>query len=803
MLCRLAFGMEKGMNKTKVVDKLYYTNQAVAWTEALPLGNGRLGAMVYGIVDKDRIQINEDTIWYGGPQNRVNHSAYENLEKIRSLIMDGEIQKAEELLRYAFTGNPLSMRHYQSGGDFWLRSRETEPITDYERTLSLRDAIAQVTYKQGEVTYSRTYFISEELQTLIVEVSADQPGAVNVDGQVTREKKYDSVSVTDDIVMLKGNLGKGGLDFALAYTATSEGGMVQVIGENIVIRNADKARFYITEGTTFQEYLADFMAHDADCNLESERLAELGMQEVAWRRKLVERLTDTLQQAKKVPYCQALEEHIQNHRRLYDRVCLRLEPEVTAAIPTDARLAAIKQGADDNELMTLYFNYGRYLMITGSRPGTLPLNLQGIWNDKMQPPWDSKYTININTEMNYWPAEICNLSECHEPLFDLLRRTVKRGQRTAWEMYHCRGFVIHHNTDIWADTAPQDIWMPGTYWVMGGAWLCAHIWMHFEYTQDIKFLASLYDVLEQAVLFFCDYMSEKDGKMILCPSVSPENTYALPDGNGGCVCYNSTMDIMILRELLQNFVAASELLGKPETISALDAMKTEKPVIQESLVRNAMEMLPKLPKTQIGKYGQIMEWAEDYEEKDKGHRHISHLYGLHPGSEITVDGTPKLAQAARVTLERRLAHGGGYTGWSCAWLINFYAKLWDGENAYKMLKKILSESTDKNLMDTHPGKNGSVFQIDGNMGACAAIVHMLIQSNARRVILLPACPKAWNTGSLQGVKVVGNALFDIAWKDGTITSCRIHAAFDWEKEIHYNGQKVHVALKAGESFTLV
>ncbi|MBO5279243.1 MAG: glycoside hydrolase family 95 protein [Lachnospiraceae bacterium] len=798
------------MYRTNGTDKLYYTSQATKWTEALPLGNGRLGAMVFGIVDKDRIQINEDTIWYGGPQNRVNHSAYENLEKVRSLIMDGEIQQAEELLRYAFTGNPFSMRHYQTGGDFWLRPRETGPVTDYERTLSLRDAVAQVKYKQGEVTYTRTYFISQKLQTLIVEVSADRAGAVNVDGQITREKKYDSVSVTDDIVMLKGNLGKGGLDFALAYTATSEGGTVQVIGENIVVRNADKARFYIAEATTFQEYLDDFIAHDADCNPEGERLAELGMQEVVWRRRLAERLIETLIQAKKVPYCRALEEHISNHGELYNRVCLRLEPAAGCSVinavreqTTDARLAAIKQGADDNELMTLYFNYGRYLMITGSRPGTLPLNLQGIWNDKMQPPWDSKYTININTEMNYWPAEICNLPECHEPLFDLLRRTVKRGQKTAWEMYHCRGFVIHHNTDIWADTAPQDIWMPGTYWVMGGAWLCAHIWMHYEYNQDIKFLASMYDVLEQAVLFFCDYMYEKDDRILLCPSVSPENTYILPNGNSGCVCYNSTMDIMILRELLQNFIAASELLSMPENVDVLETMKIEKPVIQENLVQNALEMLPRLPEPRIGKYGQIMEWGEDYEEKDKGHRHISHLYGLHPGSEITVDGTPELAQAARVTLERRLAHGGGYTGWSCAWLINFYAKLWDGENAYKMLKKLLSESTDNNLMDTHPGKNGSVFQIDGNMGACAAIIHMLIQSNAQRVILLPSCPEVWNTGSLQGVKVVGNALFDFAWKDCLIVSCRIHAASDWKKEIHYNGKRVSVTLKAGECFTLV
>ena len=788
------------------MNTLIYTDKAENWSEALPLGNGRLGAMVFGDVNKDRVQLNEETMWYGAPMNRVNPDAYKNLEKVRALIMTGKIPEAEQLLRYAFTGTPQGMRHYQTGGDFWLRPFDTEtPYTEYVRTLSLRDAVAQVKYQQGDVTYTRKYFVSAKYQVVAIEVSADKPGAVNVDGQVTRSKEQDAVSqMGNDIVMLTGNLGKGGLDYALAYTAVAEGGSVQVIGENIVVQNADRACFYITEGTTFQEFLKDYAARGEDSGISDECTEERALLEHQWKECLENRVQDTLLTAKDVPFDKMLAEHVEDHRSYYDRVCLKLEPKaadsVTESNSSDVRLAAIKQGADDNELMCLYFNFGRYLMITGSRPGTLPLNLQGIWNDRMQPPWDSKYTININTEMNYWPAEICNLPEFHEPLFDLLRRAMKRGQKTAREMYGCRGFVIHHNTDIWADTAPQDIWLPGTYWVMGGAWLCTHIWMHYEYTQDVEFLASAYDILEQAVLFFRDFLTEEKGQAILCPSVSPENTYIMPNGVKGRVCYNATMDIMILRELLQHFLAATRVLVMQKNQEGA----VERVAVSEDLVRQAEEILAKLPATRIGKYGQVMEWVEDYEEKDPGHRHISHLYGLHPGNEITVDGTPELAQAARVTLERRLAHGGGYTGWSCAWLINFYAKLWDGENAYRMLKKLLTESTDNNLMDTHPGKNGSVFQIDGNMGACAAMGHMLIQSDCNRVVLLPACPKQWNTGSLNGIKVSGNVLVDMEWKDGKVKKCIVRAGSKaWSRKIVVNGETYAVTLQADQSYRVV
>lgn len=747
-----------------------FKTEAAEWSEALPIGNGRLGAMVFGNVNKDRVQLNEDTMWYGGPMNRINPEAKQNLEKIRQLIVQERILEAEELLRYAFTGTPQGMRMYQSGGDFFLRIQEEDsPIMDYRRSLSLDEAIVRVSYCRNNITYNREYFASAQTQTIVIAVWANQKGAVNVDGIITRDKMYDSVETMDENgVMLKGNLGKGGLDFALGCSVIAEGGTVCRIGENLVVRNADRVVFYLTEATTIDDYWKAFQESGYLCELTPEQKVARAVMEQQWQKRLEEKIVHTLQEAKKLSYEEMRSNHIEDYKSYFDRVLLQLDEE-----------------DEEQILMKNYFDYGRYLMICGSRPGSMPLNLQGIWNDRMQPPWDSKYTVNINTEMNYWPAESCNLPEFHEPLFVLLRRAMERGRKTAREMYGCRGFVIHHNTDLWGDTAPQDIWLPGTYWVLGGAWLSTHIWKHFEYTQDVTWLREHYDILEEAVLFMEDFVIKQDDTYVISPSVSPENTYIMENGTMGRVCRNATMDVMIFRELLEDYLMASELLQ-----------------IENNTMGKAKEILCTLPKTKIGKHGQIMEWEKDYDEKDPGHRHISHLYALWPGRDIIPDKTPELAKAAEVTLERRLSNGGGYTGWSCAWLIGFYAKLWDGENAYKMLQKLLAESTFPNLMDSHPGKNGSVFQIDGNMGACAAMIEMLIQSESDRVILLPACPANWKDGKLCGVKVKGNASVDIEWIDGKLVSCRICAVCDWEKEVLYRGESKLISLKQGEEIVL-
>ena len=449
--------------------------------------------------------------------------------------------------------------------------------------------------------------------------------------------------------------------------------------------------------------------------------------------------------------------------------------------PTDERLKLAKEGQVDIGLSKLYFDFGRYLLISSSREGSLPATLQGIWNQSMRPPWDSKYTININTQMNYWPAEVCNLSECHLPLFDLIKTMVPNGRITAEEMYGCRGFVAHHNTDIWGDTAVQDHWIPGSYWVMGAAWLCTHQWTHYEFTKDKKFLEEAFPIMREAALFFLDFLIEDNGYLKTCPSVSPENTFILPNGEKGANSAAVTMDNQILRDLFTQCIKAAKILG-----------------IDDELNSQIKKAVSRLIPTQIGKHGQIMEWAEDYEEAEPGHRHISQLYGLHPSEQITMDKTPALAKAASVTLERRLAHGGGHTGWSRAWIMNHYAKLWDGEKAYSNLKQLLGKSTLPNMFDNHPP-----FQIDGNFGGTAAIAEMLVQSTSERILILPALPKEWKEGSISGLRLKGGLEISIGWKEHTLKSCVLKADFKIKTKIIYGNKSLEVEMEQGEIKDLI
>jgi alpha-L-fucosidase 2 len=399
----------------------------------------------------------------------------------------------------------------------------------------------------------------------------------------------------------------------------------------------------------------------------------------------------------------------------------------------------------------------------------------------MQPAWDSKFTININTEMNYWLAETCSLPECHLPLFEHLKRMWKQGKYVADKMYGCHGFVAHHNTDLWGDCAPQDIYIPATYWVMGGAWLCTHIWNHFSYTNDKDFLREMYPILKDAVLFFDDYLIEVNRELVTCPSVSPENTYIMPRGVKGCICYGSSMDIQILRDLFEGYIKASKELD-----------------IYDEIVEKTKEIINKLPKIKIGKYGQIMEWQEDYDEAEPGHRHISQLYALHPSHQISIDETPELAVAAAKTLERRLSYSGGHTGWSRAWIVNLYARLHDGDNALKNLNELWDKSTFENLMDNHPFRGGYVFQIDGNFGATAAIAEMLVQSYEDKVVILPALPKQWENGKVAGLTIYGGAKIDIEWKNGELLTYSIYSDRDRVLSIIYRGQEKRIEVKREE-----
>lgn len=744
------------------------------WNEALPIGSGRIGAMVFGNPVSDRLQINEESIWYGGPKDRCNPQARQALPEIRSLIAQGRLPEAERQMRYSLAGIPQSERPYQPLGDcrftFW--NLEGQKCFEYRRELNLEDAVCTVTFRIGGVRHERQYFASCSSDCLFMICKASEPGQISFDGLLTRERFYDTIRAVDDhTIALCGRAGTDGVDYELLLTVFAEGGNVSVRGENLVVTGADEAVVLINGGSTFRYVYPELVNNDAPAawashTKEDVREREKAQLEAELRKSFYDftEMSDTLRGAVQ----KAEKKHTDRFSQLFHGVRLELAAdEERDSLPTDVRLAKLKKGEDDPGLVQTYFDFGRYLLISSSRGSLLPANLQGIWNESMLPPWDSKYTININTEMNYWPAEACGLDICMQPLWQLLKRLAVNGRKAAAELYGCRGFMAHHNTDLWADAAPQDLWLPATFWVMGGAWLCNQMYMRYVYTGSIDWLELFFPVLEQAVVFFEDFLVRKGDTFVVSPSVSPENTYRMKDGTEGHVCENSTIDVSILRELLRHYLEAHRILTECGRIQQDFAPR-------EAISEKAGEILDHLPELKIGRYGQIMEWQEDYEEPEPGHRHISQLYGLFPGEEISVRKTPELARAAKRTIERRLSNGGGQTGWSAAWLICQYAALHDREGAGRMLRKLLSDSTAVNLMDTHPCAGGSVFQIDGNLGATAGIINMLIQDDGEYIFLLPACPADWKSGKLENVCLRGGAKASMTWENGRVKRLTVY-----------------------------
>lgn len=735
------------------MDKLYYTSPAQAWEEALPIGNGRLGAMIYGRVVREEFQLNEESMWYGAPTNRINPDARENLEQIRELIFAGRIPEAERLCKYALSGCPESMHPYQTLGAilFEFYGITEEEIEDYSRELDISEAVYRQSFTCKGTRYTRTAFASHPADVIVIKFEADGEGCLEFDAILRRERFFDGVSKpSEDSIALYGNLGKGGRDFEMCLKCADTDGSVKVIGEHLIVEGAKNAVLVLCANTDYS----------------------LNTPDSTWLSRLNYRLCC---EAASIQYETLLKEHAEDYREFYDRVELHLPSSSTnlssvnssSTYTTDQYLN--EENYSDPSLAELYFNYGRYLLISCSREGTLPANLQGIWNKDMTPPWDSKYTVNINLEMNYWPAEICNLSECHMPVMELIRKVAESGRVTAREMYGCRGFVCHHNTDMHGDSVTQDIWIPSSYWVMGGAWLCTHIWNHYKYTLDEIFLGEFYPYMLEASEFFLDFLVMHNGYLVTCPSISPENTYIMKNGTRGCVSYGVTMDNQLLWDLFTDTIEASEILG--DDCCTIDEIK---------------EALGKLRPTEIASDGSIMEWAEDYEELEPGHRHISHLYGLFPSEAISVVQTPELAAAAEVTLNKRLSNGGGHTGWSRAWILNFYASLHNAEACADNLNKVFSMSTYPNLFDKHPP-----FQIDGNFGVTCAIARMLVQSDINSVTLLPALPQAWaSEGSVRGLRLQGGGTVNLSWKNGVPIRVEITYSRDCEVEIRI-GTKIH------------
>lgn len=769
------------------MEKLWYQKPADEWEEALPLGNGRLGAMVFGQIQKEQIQVNEESIWYGKRRERINPDAKENLPKIREYIRNGQIQKAQKLMSLAMTGCPYGERMYQTLGEISIemdlpeekieKDADSAINTTYYRELDLSKAVCHVQYdcekSEGKtIKIESTYFISHPDDCMIVHMKASN-GQLSFVAKLDRDKYFDSIGKCDDYtIFLSGNLGKEAPEFAMCLRAKVVGGSVKTIGQSLLVEKADEVILYFGADSTF---------HYSEAEVKE------------WadpQQKLVEKLIAHLDLVMEKDYEKVLLAHIQDYQSLYNRVSLQLKEENSIeALATDERLLRVKDGCEDIGLSKLLFDYGRYLLISCSRPGTLPANLQGIWNKELCPAWDSKYTININTEMNYWPAEICALAECHQPLFDHLERMRIHGRKVAREMYGCRGFVAHHNTDIYADCAPQDNCMSSTFWVMGAAWLCTHLWTHYAYTKDQDFLLKAYPIMAEAALFFLDYMEEKNGYLVTNPSSSPENTYIMPNGESGCVCIGSAMDMEILRDLFTECCEADKILKEKINTCVIPS------VTNVSLLQGQIEeALKKIPPIRIDSTGRIMEWMEEYEEKELGHRHMSHLYALYPSDQISVDQTPELAEAAKKTLKTPLSHGGGHTGWSRAWIINFYAKLRDAESAAENIRLMLTNSMYPNMFDRHPP-----FQIDGNFGVTAAIAQMLVQSGENEIILLPSLPRQWTDGSVKGLRVVGNASVDLAWKDGKLVEFAIYADSEYNGTLVYGEKKCLIYIEKGKS----